>query len=327
MVAMGLLFDIPPVEIVARSVNPQAQSPYAEGSHGQHKLQVDQLFEQYNRYTPDINHIFVDVLYRMFHSQPESRFSALEACENLRTRHSSGYFFVLKKTRIPHLLEPTPPAHSQSGDNSIFRFCQLDIETLSGPLLMLEGCYLVNMRQIIELITELKSDVEVSICSMLRRYETTCWRFKRTNELPERYIRIELAVKLCSQHARLRPVVKALRDQQAKLQAMSNSPGPEGNANDSSDNEEPGLRQLGLVESIPTYSHIIGISEEGRMILVRALDGYIHVPSLDAVVARRLLSKEDVLVDEYIPLRSAVWNQRLSHDDVFSLGAATYPSY
>lgn len=54
------------------------------------------------------------------------------------------------------------------------------------------------------------------------------------------------------------------------------------------------MSQLGLVESISTSDSIIAITEEGRMLLVRARDGYIHEPSIRAVAAKRLLSTDAV---------------------------------
>ena len=102
-----------------------------------------------------------------------------------------------------------------------------------------------------------------------------------------------------------------------------------GKKDSKSKNEEPGMSQFGLIESISTSDSIIAITEEGRMLLVRARDGYIHVPSMEAVTAKRLLST-DAVEDEssYMPLDKAIsWPDILSHDDITSLGAATYSSY
>ena len=56
--------------------------------------------------------------------------------------------------------------------------------------------------------------------------------------------------------------------------------------------------------------------------------GHVHLRSLQALHRRQLLAKEDVADDRYISLREATaYKDVLSHDDILSLGAATYTSY
>ena len=324
MVAMKFLFGIPPVEIVASSVGSQARSPYAEGSRGQHKIQVDGLLEQYKRERRDnIDPLLVDILRHMFVSDPDARISASEACESLREHNKPGYFLLKHKGRLPALIEPT-----WSVDDSIFWFRELDNTSLSQPPLILVGCGLVNMGHIIEAITDRRHDIEETTYTLLKKYGSTCWRFKRTNALPERYFRIEDALKICEAKShRLQPLVNALQEEKARLEEIGDSPEAEENVGDDSGDAAPIISQIGLVESIPTSSHVIAITQNGRMLLVRARDGHIHSPSLAAAKGKRLLSKEEVLVDEYEPLRRVMYGHNLTLEDYFSLGAATYCSY
>ena len=65
------------------------------------------------------------------------------------------------------------------------------------------------------------------------------------------------------------------------------------------------------------------------MLLVRPRDGYIYGPSIRAVGDKRLLSTGELgRQSEYMPLAEAMFEPDImSHDDIFSLGAATYSSY
>ena len=274
---------------------------------------------------------FFHTLSRMFDMEPETRVGALEACQALRDSCVPGYFFSFgRRNRTLPMIEPIPLTDIQRDDNSVFRFRQLNITTRSGPLLMLEGCYLVNVRQLIEVISQGLSDIETATYSLLKtkQFERACWRFKKTNELPERYVRIEDALSLCKNNDRLKPLALALWERKKKLDATTKSPAPEATADDDSDSDWDGIYKIGLMESIPNSSHIIAITQEGCMILVRAKDGHVHLPSLQALQKNQLLAKEDVAVERYVSVREAtIFKDALSHNDILSLGAATYTSY
>ena len=320
MVALRLLCDLPalPKDPGARDFSPR--NPYAEGWGGAIKTR----FAKYEAKSQRVSDSFCNTLSHMFDSEPEARIGALEAWQNLRKDYlrkgyPPGYFFSVGE-RTPAIIKPVPVADTRSDDASIFRFRKLNIEGLSEPLIILEGCYLVNLRRI--LIAKFKGkrvDYEFetwgAVKEYVEKYGHTFWRFKRTNEFPEIYISIEIALALCQQEAHLRILVDTLREQRA--------------LRDASDNEGPGKRQRILIESTFTSQHVIAITEEGRMLLVRPRDGYIYSPSVQAVVNKRLLSTND-LGDPlaYMPLYGATLVPGvMSHDDIFSLGAATYSSF
>ena len=311
MVALRLLFNLParPKGAGVRDFSPQ--SPYAEGWGGALKAHFDRNVAKYQGASDH----FCNTLSDMFESEPEARIGALEACENLRKKYPPGYFFLLGE-RPPAIIEPVPVVDTGSDDASIFRFRELNVEGLSEPLIMLEGCCLVNLRPILVARFEgTKFDIELAtyaaVVKYVERYNYTLWRFKRTNELPEVYISIKLAMTICQGDDRLQRLVNVLRE------------------HDHSDNEGTGKRQLNLIKSIFTSHHIIAITEEGRMLLVRPRDGCIYGPSVQAVVHKRLLSMDELgNQSAYMPLDGAMLVPGvMSHDDIISLGAATYFSF
>lgn len=185
---------------------------------------------------------------------------------------------------------------------------------------MLEGCYLVSLSSIIEAKCENSGmDQEAATYGVMDKYlgqqNCTFWRFIRTNERPETYINIELAIKICQGHGRTQRFVAVLTQQRALCNA--------------SIDEEPGKSQLSLLKSGFTSRNVIAITQEGRMLLVRYTDGFLYGPSVHAVVNKRLLAKNRLgyqsaymAVDEAMSIPGV-----MSHDDFLALGAATYTSF
>ena len=327
MVALKLLFKWP---LPPASQDCGPESPFAEGWRGALKAHYDKKEKAYLDNNPNVSACFFKILSYMFHSDPEARVSALKACEDLRKGYKPGYFLSLGAgDDIPVIVEPVLPAGPQSDDDSIFRFRKLDVDGFPKPLVIWAGCYLVRMHQVMKAKYGKKVAGEVETSEILRRFEHACWRFKVTNRFPEKYITIELALEICKGEDNTRALVAVLQKQQARREkAIATGATPKGKKGKKPAKEGPGMSQLSLVESISTSDSIIAITEEGRMLLVRASDGYIHVPSLHAARAKRLLLPENALDDEYVPLEEAMlWPDVMSHNDIVSLGAATYSSY
>ena len=202
MVALRLLFDFPvPKKPKAPDYGPD--SPYADGWGGSLKSHFAKNKADYLELEPGVSDLFLQTLSKMFHSIPEERIYALVACENLRLGYPPGYFLSLGVGDLaPVIIKPVLPADTRSDDDSNFRFRELDIESLdidgiSEPLVMLEGCYLVNLRYVLKAKFEDKVDIEFATYKVLERFEHMCWRFKLTNRSPERYMKIEPALELC----------------------------------------------------------------------------------------------------------------------------------
>ncbi len=328
MVALSLLFGFPFPMTASSDYGPK--SPYAEGWGGALKAHFDKNAAEYRGNKPGVSDPFFQTLTRMFDFDPKARIRALEACQNLRKDYPPGYFLSLGTGgRTPAIIEPVLPTDTRSDDDSIFRFRELDVEGLSKPLLMLERCYLVNLQQILEAKFKGKVDMEIETYKVLERLEHRCWRFKRTNQLPETYIRIEGALELCKRDKSVQSLVGFLQKQKALCDdAMAGFSGREENADKRSDSEGPSTPQLALVDNISTSDKVIAITEEGRMLLVRAKDGYIHAPSIRAVMAKKLLLEDAVKDESYMPLNGAMLLPNImSHDDIVSLGAAPYSCY
>ena len=211
MVALRLLAKFPklPKETGFRDYTPRC--PYAEGWGGALKTH----FDSYVTKRQGVSDPFCNTLSRMFDSEPEVRIGALEACQSLRGQYPSGYFFSMGK-RTPAIIGPVSVANTRSDDASIFRFRELKVESIPESLVMLEGCYLIKLRPIV--VAKLGGtniDVEDGTYKVLARYlqyEFVFWRFKRTNELPETYISIELAMTICRGEDRLQRLVHILRE-------------------------------------------------------------------------------------------------------------------
>ena len=329
MVALRLLSDLPVAPEAPGVQDFNQNSLYADGWGGSIKAHFAQSKAEYLN-KPGASDVFFRVLSSMFEPEPEARIGAMDACEELREDVPSGYFFSLgkgKADRTPAIIEPVLPADSRSDDNSIFRFRELDVAGVEGlpkPLLMLEGCYLVNLRPILKArLSGLKIDIEVATRQVLELLKHTYWRFKRTDRAPETYIRIEDALELCKGKNRLRRLFDVLQKQQTLCDEEM------AGFEDKDFDKGPGMPQLSLVESISNSDSIIAITEEGRMLLVRPRDGYIYSPSIQAVVHKRLLSTDELgNQSAYMPLDGAMLVPGvMSHDDIISLGAATYSSF
>ena len=325
MVALELLYELPDEPRRPQNSVEAAgpRSPYANGWGGALKAQM----AAYAGSKPRVSGHLLQTLSHMFDSDPRTRIRASVACHNLREGYEPGYFLSLGKERVT----PTTSRHvlgvqadARGHEESIFRFRELKVEGLSKPLLMLEGCYLINVQQLLEAKPETEVDIEVATYEVLKELEHRCWRFKQTHRLPETYIRLEHALALCKEKRHLRRFVSVLQEQKDMCdKAMA------GFEDEDYENGGPGMPQLALIESISTPDHVIAITQEGRMVLVRATDGTINLHSIEAVRTKRLLSR-DAIDDEiaYVPIEQA-WRYlgTISHDDIISLGAATYSSY
>ena len=297
---------------------------------------VDHLHDNAAAYVdanPEAIDQFFETLSDMFELDPEARVSALEACQSLRRGYPVAYFLSLGiGNAIPVIADPALPAGASDDDSSIFRFRELPVKGRSEPLLMLEGCYLVSMTYVMEAVCqETPLDIEEQTLKELENPRYGCWRFKITNRFPERYVEIELARKICMRHLHLQPVVDVLNTQQTlRDRARTEFAALKGKKALKSDQTWTGTPQLDLIESISSRDNIIAITEQGHMILVRASDAYLHDPSLEAIEAERLLATDDASDPDalYIPLEEAMrYPGLVSHNDIISLGAATYTSY
>ncbi len=216
MVALRLLFGFPVGPNKPKSLAWDPKSPYADGWGGSLKTHFAKYKAGYLRLNPGVSDLFLQTLSKMFHSSPEDRISPLVACQNLRNGYKPGDFLSLGMGDLaPVIIKPVLPADTWSDDNSIFRFRELDIEGVSEPLVMLEGCYVVNLRYVLKAKFEDKVDIEFATYKILESFEHTCWRFKSTNRLPERYIKIEPALELCEGGDHLQSLVDVLREQEA----------------------------------------------------------------------------------------------------------------
>ena len=85
------------------------------------------------------------------------------------------------------------------------------------------------------------------------------------------------------------------------------------------------MRQLDL--SISASCYVVAITEQDRILLVRASDGSILIPSIYALQAGRLL-RTDTLEDNevaYMSLEQAsLLLDVITHDDIVSMAAASY---
>ena len=328
VVALKLIFGLPDHP---KSQNCGPDSFFAGGWGGLLNQHLHENTEEYIDDNPEAIHQFFDTLSDMFDLTPRTRVSALKACQSLRRGYPRDYFLSLGiGNGIPVIVHPVLPADAPNDDSNIFRFRELPVEGSSKPLVMLEGCYLVNMSYVMEVSCQgTDDDIEVRTYEELKKPGSKCWRFKITNRFPERYVEIELALKICMGLDHLQPLIDVLKTQQTlRDRARTEFAARKGKKAMKFDQVWPGMPQLSLVESISTLNSIIAITEEGRMLLVRASDGYIHVPSLHAARAKRLLLPENALDDEYVPLEEAMlWPDVMSHNDIVSLGAATYSSY
>ena len=317
IVALRNLFGWPTEPPVPESLNYSLTSPYSKGWGGSIQAHFDKGRREYLRRQPSL---FLDTLNRMFNPEPEARPSALEASERLRKDYPSGYFFSLGMEdlaageRTPELIGSVSQANSRSDDDSIFRFRELNVQDVPGfkkPLLMAEGCYLVNLAPILmaKLANKKNLDIEYETREVLKERGQMYWKCKLPGRALEPYIRIDHALALCKGSGRLQPLFNVLKEQRQPVLGKET--------------------QLSLVESIRNTDSIIAITEEGRMLLVRPKDGYIYAPSVQAVIDKRLLSI-DKLGDKmaYMSLDGAMVVPRiLSHNDIISLGAATYISF
>ena len=324
IIALELLYELP--DEPRRPQNSEAldpRNPYANGWGGALQAQM----AAYARSKPSVSGHLIQTLSHMFDSDPRTRMRASVACQNLREGYEPGYFLSLGKARV------TPStsrrvlgvqADARADEESIFRFRELEVEGLSKPLLMLEGCYLINIQQLLEATPEPEVDIEVATYEVLKELGHRCWRFKQTHRLPETYIRLEHALELCKQKRRLRQFFHVLQEQKDLCdKAMAGFEDEDYESGGSS------MPQLALIESISSPDHVIAITQEGRMVLVRATDGTMNLLCIDAIRNKRLLSKDAIDDDiAYAPIEEA-WKYlgTISHDDIISLGAATYSSY
>ena len=330
VVALELMFGLPGHP---KSADFKITSFFAGGWRGLLEKHLHKNAEEYLDDNPEASHQFFETLSEMFNLNPKARISALNACQSLRGGYPKDHFLSLGiGNGIPVIAQPVLPADASDDDSSIFRFRELPVQGSSKPLVILEGCCLVNMSYVMEARSQGSGgDLEIQTYEELERYGGKCWRFKITNRFPERYIEIELALKICVGLSHRQHLLDVLNTQQTlRDQARFELAAGKGKKAMKFDQVWPGIPQLDLIESISDSESIIAITEEGRMILVRASDGYLHVPSLEAVLAKRLLTTKDALNDKspYIPLEQAMCAPGLlSHNDIVSLGAATYCSY
>lgn len=314
-------------------------SPYADGWKGEIKA----CMARYRRSKPDVSEHFLEILSRMFESDPSTRIRASEACKHLRGGYTTGYLLSLgmeddDPTAIAHVL----PFNNQGGDDSIFKFGEMNIQGLDRPLVVLEGGHLVNILQLLEAKSEAEDDMEVITHKALRELEGPCWRFKRTHNSPETYMRFDDALKLCKQTDHLKQFVRPLKEQKALLDKAAKKEeddikkAAKAKGKDvlkkavESIKAPSSMRQLDLLMSISASDYVVAITEQDRMLLVRASDGSILNSSIYALRAGRLL-RADALQDaeaSSMPLEQArLLIDVITHEDIVSLGAATYYLY
>ena len=315
VVALTLLGHCPaaPEDTTTESDLYGSRSPYANGWDGA----LENRFEECRHESGQGTDPFFTTLSCMFVSNPESRISASEACKNLHEEYRQGRF-LLSGDRTPDFHNPVPVEDSRSDDASIFRFRELEARGLS--LMMLQACYLVSLTSIMEAkCGELGADQEEATYGVMKKYfgqpDCTFWHFRRTNAWPEVYIKIELAIKLCQEDGILEDFDAILRQQKAQR--------------DDPSNEGPGKLQLSLLKSSFISSHIIAITQEGRMLLVRHTDGFLYGPSVQAVWDKCLLPMKALEnKPTYQPVDGAMLIPGvMSHNDFWWLSAATYTSF
>ena len=315
VVALTLLGHCPPApeDTTTESDLYGSRSPYAGGWDGA----LENRFEECRHESGQRNDPFFDTLSLMFVSDPDFRISASKACEKLHEEYRQGKF-LLSENRTPDFHDPVPVEASRSDDESIFRFRELEARGLS--LTMLEACCLVSLTSIMGAkCGESGADQEEATYEVMNKYfgqpDCTFWHFRRTNEWPEVYIKIELAIKLCQEDGILEDFVAILGQQKAQR--------------DDPSNEGPGKLQLSLLESKFISSHIIAITQEGRMLLVRHTDGFLYGPSVQAVVRKCLLPMEALEnKPTYQPVEGAMLIPKvMSHNDFWWLSAAVYTSF
>ena len=330
MVALKLLSTNWPFAPPA-SLDYSHKSLCAEGWGGRLQDNFKKTRKAYLDKDPKASACFFKVLSCMFDSKPKTRIAASEACKELRKGYKSDYFLSLGSLGdIPVIVNPVIPKGSQSDDDSIFRFRKMDVEGFKS-LNMWAGCYLVRMNYVMKAKYGKKAVPEVETFKVQSEFKHACWRFKRTDSLPEWYITIAVALHICKGEDKTRALAAVLREQQARQKeglVAGLMPKVTKDKKPAKPKKEPAIAQLSLVESISPSDSIIAITEENRMLLVRAFDGYIHLKSLHAASAKRLLLPDDVLDGEYVPLEQAMLCPGvLTHNDIVSLGAATYSSY
>ena len=178
-------------------------------------------------------------------------------------------------------------------DASVYEFLEVKKRGVPRPLTtLISGCYLVSLDQILR---SLKSnDVDFDAIKLIAFNQFQAWRIKSLSRGIELFINVEDAASLIKEFGPLATEVIQLLRRMADITSRD-------------ENDQ----RVRLLNAVNTGKYIVVFLFQ-RMVLVRASDGHIHVPSFLKACCNGPLVSSEVEEDDCAPLSNLEESSRLN---------------